>query len=147
MSDLISHLGLERERLKNVNSLSLGRLVGLFTAGGVREGGRWNRATNERGARGRDGRMTTRSPEGPSEGRWGGGTETQINMEEGGEKKSEGAGDRRREGAEDGQSLTGWGGRERKGRATKAAMRQTERKNLYINYGCGSKDNGALLRA
>lgn len=73
MSDLISHLGLERERLKNVNSLSLGRLVGLFTAGGVREGGRWTRATNERGARGRDGRMTTRSPEGPSEGRWGGG--------------------------------------------------------------------------
>lgn len=93
--------------------------------------------------------MTTRSQKGL---RKVGGPEMQI-MEEGGEKKVRGAGDGagvRREGAEDGQSLTVWRGgaggeeAERKGRGTKKAMRQTDRKNLYINYGCGSKDNGAL---
>lgn len=50
-------------------------------------------------------RDDNKEPEGPSEGR---GTEMQINTGEGG-KAADGAGDRR-EGAEDGQSLTVRGG-------------------------------------
>lgn len=94
-----------------------------------------------------------KEPEGPAEGR---GTEMQINTGEGGKRVRESSrrGWREKERGSrrwtesDSTGRRGRRGRsnsaERKGRVTKAAMRRMERKNLYINYGCGSKDNGAL---